>query len=1027
MIPKLYGAGDGLLTHNGLGLLTDTVKATVTEERNGAYELSLQYPITGQFYSSITEGSIIKAKPNDTSNDQLFRIYKSSKPINGIVTFYAEHISYDLNGLPLTGFTCRGVTPQAAIYRALTEALFENNFSVWSDIATLNETDIKGILSIRELLGGREGSVLDVWGGEYEFDNYTIKLHSSRGADNGVSIEYRKNLTNIKQDVNITECYTHIAPYAIYTRSNGSGSTYESAVYLTEEVIALPNAPNLGHNKAFKYDCSGEFSDGEIPTEAKVRTLANKYIANHDLVTPKVNITVSFVNLADTEDYKNIAPLERVSLCDTVTVKFPKLGVSAKAKVIKTVYDVLREKYNSVTIGDAKSNFADTINKQKADISRVNSKVAESESRAAIELQNAIARATAAITGQSGGYVVLNPAENPQEILILDADSGGVIEDAVKVWRWNSGGLGYSSSGYDGEYSTAITMNGEIVADFITAGTLSGNVIQAGTVTADAISAAFKQSITDQISGTATTLRQEFAAADGELRSSISSLSTTLSNDYSTTTEMQSAITQSATSITSQVSQTLTSYSTTSQMNSAIDGAIGTALQDYSTTTQMQSAITQSATSITSQVSQTLTSYSTTSQMNDAIDGAIDTALQNYSTTTEMQSAITQTAASITTEVNKKVNNSELGTKIEQNYSSVKIAWNQSSDYIQFENGELNIYSSAIHTGNKLITLNQHGINVYRGNDYLGEIGNAVWSDGNTYGLNFLLNAGRRFMSWAAKDTEDDPSYTPKLFYTNTALSSGGYTYYSGIHLLDKTYAIGTLYLDSNHRIAHISDNDVMYNGQFSFGTSSGGSAGNPETFRKYYQFNGSDFNILAGSTVTVGNNVTVNVFTHVDMKGCDINNVGQITYYSDVRAKENLAPSQINALNVLNAVDMYEYNWIKDDSFVPVGIIAQQLQSADPYLVKNSSNGQLSINATGLVNYLVKAVQELSAEINTIKKSVGLKPAEYTKKAFNEKDYKKYDYVAPVKGTNTFTEDFPPPLKLSYIKQKENKTEETK
>lgn len=491
MIPILYSKNETDFAHHGLGNLIDAIKVLVPEEGNGAYELTLQYPITGQWYSSITEGKIIKAKLDDSRGTQLFRIYKSTKPLKGIVTFYAEHISYDLNGLPLAGFNTAGSTPLVAINKALEETPLEHPFSAWSDITTLNGTKIKEPCSVRGLLGGQEGSILDVWGGEYEFDNFTIKLHKHRGADNGVSIEYGKNLTDIKQESNIAECYTHIMPYAVYTRDDGNGNSEEVYVYLTEKALPLPNAPNLGHYRAFRYDCSGEFGDGEVPTESKIRALTNRYIASHDLITPKVNITVSFINLADTVEYKNIAPLERVSLFDTVTVKFAMLGISAKAKVIKTVYDVLKERYESVTIGDAKSNFADTVNKQSSDMAHIVSRVAQNKSRAAIELENAIAHATAAITGQSGGYVVLNPPEHPQEILILDEQSGGDIEQAVNVWRWNSAGLGHSKTGYDGTYTTAITYDGKIVADFIAAGTLNGELIRAGTLNANAVRVAW--------------------------------------------------------------------------------------------------------------------------------------------------------------------------------------------------------------------------------------------------------------------------------------------------------------------------------------------------------------------------------------------------------------------------------------------------------------------------------------------------------------------------------------------------------
>lgn len=694
MIPILYEKAETDFIHNGFGYLTDVIKATVLEERNSAYELSFQYPLTGARYSLITEGAIVKCKLDEARGEQLFRIYKSSKPLKGIVTFSAEHISYDLNGLPLAGFSCAGVTPAVAIGRALhtfDDTEFAHNFTVSSDIATLNKTSIKEPCSMRGLLGGREGSILDVWGGEYEFDNFEIKLHEHRGADNGVTIEYGKNLTDIKQEINIIECYTHILPYAAYNRDDGSGNTEEVYVYLTEKTIMLPNAPSLGHYRAFLYDCSGEFADDEVPTEAKIRIFANRYAEAHDLVTPKVNVKVSFVDLANTLEYKNIAPLERVRLCDTVAVKFSALGITAKAKVIKTVYDVLKEKYESVTIGDAKSSFADTVNKQSGDISRINARVSQNKSRAAIELENAIARATAAITGQSGGYVVLNPSEHPQEILILDAQSGGDIEQAVNVWRFNSGGLGHSSTGYEGTYTTAITMDGYIVGSFIAAHTIAGEALVAGSVDANAISQSFKQTIADDISGSASTLRQEFQAADGLLRSSISAVETKLSTDYSTTTEMRSAITQSASAITSEVTQTLTSYSTTSDMNTAINNA-------------------------------------TTAQA--------------------------------------------IGTKFTQSPNYFRLAWNSISQYIQFEDAQLNIYD----TSNKIISFNQNGEDIYYSGSKVGNIGSGYWknpdnaNDKSKRGIAFHLENSSAYMFWARKETAEAETYAAKWLYAAVAL-----------------------------------------------------------------------------------------------------------------------------------------------------------------------------------------------------------------------------------------------------------------
>ena len=572
MIPILYAKETTNFNNNGLGFLKDAIKAAVTEERNGKYELSLQYPITGQWYSLITDGAIIKAKANETSAPQLFRVYKTSKPLKGIVTYSAEHISYDLNGLPLAGFSALNATPQMAITKALEETPLPHSFTAISDISTLNRTTITTPCSVRALLGGQTGSVLDVWGGEFEFDNFVIKLHNHRGANNGVSIEYGKNLKDIKQESNIAECYTHIMPYAVYNQDDGEGDSEEVYVYLTEKVMPLTAAGDIGHYKAFIMDFSDRFGDDEIPTEEALRAKTAAYIAAADLGTPKVNITVSFVQLWQTEEYKNIAPLERVSLCDTVAVRFSKLGVTASAKVIKTVYDSLKEKYDSITLGDAKSSFTDTVNKQSAEIAALANTVKTGQAQASAALANAIATATSLITGHSGGYVVLNPSERPQEILILDAPT---LDEAVNVWRWNSGGLGYSTTGYNGTYELAMTMDGAIVADFITAGILNGALLRADSVESAAISQYYKAEVTNEIGEATSGVEQAFVAADEQLLSLIQSVQTVLAGNIGTIetniSQLQQTIAGLTLSFTSQTTGGINKIRNSSGLNGVSD------------------------------------------------------------------------------------------------------------------------------------------------------------------------------------------------------------------------------------------------------------------------------------------------------------------------------------------------------------------------------------------------------------------------------------------------------------------------
>lgn len=465
MIPVLYVANETNFNHNGVGVLSDCVSCVVTEERNGVYECEFSYPITGAFYSEISPDRIVKVKASEYADGQLFRIYRSSKPINGIVKFYCQHISYDLNTNIVNPFKAESVNAVTALTRVLENCYYQHSFTATSTNGTTSTIDIKVPTPARSCLGGMKGSILDNFGGEYEFDNFTIKLHGSRGQDNGVTILYGKNLTAIKADTNLQNTYTAVYPYATDTDGN--------TTVLTEKVIETDTFNSFGEPKVLALDLSDKFTEQEI-TEAKIRQYANSYITQNKIQDIYQNIEISFVQLWQTEEYKNISLLERVGLCDIVTVKYPALGVSVKAKVVKTVYDALKEKYQKIELGKVRSNFGESLKK-------LGEQVKEASELNKSAMQRAIENATKLITGQDGGYVVMNATADghPYEILIMNTDN---IQTATKLWRWNLGGLGYSSTGYNGQYGTAITMDGAIVADYITTGTLNAGLIKAGII-----------------------------------------------------------------------------------------------------------------------------------------------------------------------------------------------------------------------------------------------------------------------------------------------------------------------------------------------------------------------------------------------------------------------------------------------------------------------------------------------------------------------------------------------------------------
>ena len=586
----LFESTDIDFSTNGIGPLPDAISCRVDEELNGPYELEMEYPISGRLYNEILFRRILYVKPTPYTNKQPFRIYAISKPISGIVTINAQHISYDLANYTVSPFTSTTLAEAFEKLSASMDNIDGCPFQFFTNKETVADMTFNTPINARTLLGGIEGSILDTYKGEYEWDCFKVRLWNNRGSDTrGVSIRYGKNLTDIRQEENISNVYTAVRPYwyraPSYVNTEGSeeqieddssglvelsdeGKTVSSNLLLDSvkygddndhttinddgEIIETEdnykimyaqiqngikytircdstntvvggffiNIPDVGsvavngkedinmdefiapidgyiairvandytysiidrlpyrivfadayseYTRILSLDLTSEFD--YKPTEEELAIAAMIYINSHDIGSPKVSIEVSFINLSDSSEYKDIALLETVMMGDSVDIDFPKLGVNASAKVVKTHYDVLSGKYISVELGSVKADLATTISEAKKE---TNNNVSQTD------LNAAISEATKLITGQTGGYVVLNPPERPQEIFILDEESGGDIRNARNVWRWNILGLGHSSNGYQGPYTTAITYDGQIVADFIKSGTMSANRVFGG-------------------------------------------------------------------------------------------------------------------------------------------------------------------------------------------------------------------------------------------------------------------------------------------------------------------------------------------------------------------------------------------------------------------------------------------------------------------------------------------------------------------------------------------------------------------
>ena len=358
----LYEYTETAFTNNGLGCLNDATSCVVSETLNGEYELEMEYPVNGIHYSDIQLRRIIFAKPNSYDREQPFRIYSISKPIGGLVTVNAEHISYDMSGLPV-----RGAIEHYAWYVKDVFDHIKNNsvypcpFTFSSDITEEKKAiSLSKPRSVKAFLGTDEG-LLSLFGGEWEFDRYNVILHKERGQNRGVSIEYGKNLTDVTQDEACSEMYTAVYPY-YYQEDDGLQR-------LDEDVVKILDTT---YNNVCILDLTSEFD--EMPTQDQLRAKAQEYIKDNKLGEPKVSLKVSFIKNPEV-----IEELQDVRLGDTVGVKFIKIGVDTTSRCINYEFNVLTEQYNSIGLGEPTKTIVDTMTSTSIRIDEANGAISDTQ------------------------------------------------------------------------------------------------------------------------------------------------------------------------------------------------------------------------------------------------------------------------------------------------------------------------------------------------------------------------------------------------------------------------------------------------------------------------------------------------------------------------------------------------------------------------------------------------------------------------------------------------------------------------
>ena len=452
MKPILYAADRASFDDNGLGILSDAISCKVTRELNGQYELEMRYPAEGIHYGEIALRSILRVAVDPGGALQPLRIYRITPAMGGVATIYARHVAYDLGGYVVAPFTAADAPSAVAGIKA--HALPSGMpFELATDKTTMAPLAVTVPTSAWTLLGGQQGSLLDVYGGEYEFDGWTVRLLARCGADRGVTVRYGKNLTDLTQDSNCANCYTGAVPYW----KDNETTVMAPPVYAEGD---------FGYTKLMPLDLSSDFE--EQPTEAELQTAGAAYIARNQIGVPTVSWEVKLALLAQASGYEDVAHLEQIFLGDTVGVHFAQLGVDAKARVNKIVWDCLLDRYDSVSLGSVKANIAATIAGQQQ---QIDAKPSTSM------VEQISSRIMSALMGANGGSVRILDTNNdgePDELYIADDPDP---TEAKKVWRFNYEGWAASESGYNGPYTMGATIAGGIQAWMITAAHLIAGTI----------------------------------------------------------------------------------------------------------------------------------------------------------------------------------------------------------------------------------------------------------------------------------------------------------------------------------------------------------------------------------------------------------------------------------------------------------------------------------------------------------------------------------------------------------------------
>ena len=451
---KIYDSITTDFTNNGYGFLTDILSAKVTEELNGDYYLDMVYVLNGNLSEYLVQDNIIQCKVDNGTN-QLFRIKRVVKDYTKIQV-YAQHIFYDLLNNMILDTAPTDLTCQSFGTWILSKTNFPTDFTFISDISDSASARYVRRNPVEVIMGDLENSMINIFGGDLLRDNFTINMLANRGNSNIITLLFGKNINEIKITTDNTSVITRILPLGF------------DGLMLPEVYVDSPNIDNYLTPRIAKVEFSDIQYDPESEKEGVYTNIEDAYTAlrnaaldlfNNGIDTPQVNVKIDWVELSKTDQYKQYESIETLHLGDSVTANI--IGVNFSTRVVKVVYNVLTDSIDNFEIGTIQRSIGNSINANTQRVEQI---------RPSSILQSARDNATEQINSALGGNVI----KTRTDLFIMDTDDPTT---AQKVWRWNLNGLGYSDTGLNGTYKTAMTANGQIVADMITTGTMSADRI----------------------------------------------------------------------------------------------------------------------------------------------------------------------------------------------------------------------------------------------------------------------------------------------------------------------------------------------------------------------------------------------------------------------------------------------------------------------------------------------------------------------------------------------------------------------